>query len=307
VLHHLAYLVSGAIKLNVGTYLVALPYVLWWIVVHHFVLSTLVVAVVSGALAFAYLANARDRGVAEAVPYPWIVATGLVAFVLGYAVFLTNDQILFRSAGIDNRVNAASALGIALMVVGAIGWLARLARAGRQPLVRAAAVACVVAVGVFVVDSLASFWADAYKRQQAIVAGMTHQLGRSPRPGVVVLDAACPEVGPAVVFADQYDLSGALWLRYRNSRLTADVATPDLRATARGLRIGIEFLDKASSRSYPYGAGLRVYDARRQRLHVISDSRSAHAYLTDARPAFACPPQRSFAWGFRISRLWPFV
>jgi hypothetical protein len=307
VLHHLVYLVSGAIKLNVGTYLVALPYVLWWIVVHHFAVSTLVVAVASGALAFAYLANARDRGDAEAVPWSWIVAAGFAVFVLGYAVFLTNDQILFRSAGIDNRVNAASALGIALMVVGAIGWVARLAQAGRQSLVRAAAVACVVAVGVFIVDSLASFWADAYKRQHAIVAGLTQQLGRSPRAGVVVLDAACPELGPAVVFADQYDLGGALWLHYRDSRLTADVATPDLRTTPRGLRIGIEFLGEASSRTYPYGAQLRVYDARRRRLYAMVDSRAAQRYLTHSRPLFACPPQRSFAWGFRISRRWPFV
>ena len=42
----------------------------------------------------------------------------MLAFVLGHAIFLTNPQVLFRSAGIDNRVNAGAALGVAAFLVG---------------------------------------------------------------------------------------------------------------------------------------------------------------------------------------------
>lgn len=309
-LHHLAYLVSGAIKLNVGTYLLALPYVLWWIVRHHFSASTLAVAVMSGLLAFAYLvriggseASVRD----DRRPWRGLVGVGLVTFVLGYAVFLTNDQILFRSAGLDNRVNAAAALGIAGVLVGALGWLSTRVTRRRRIVVFAAGVACAVAVGVFVVDSLASFWTSAYGRQQAIVAGLTHQLDSRPHAATVVLDGACPELGPAVVFADQYDLTGALWLRYHDAALNADIATPDLRATSTGLEITIEFLGRISSRTYRYGRTLLLYDARRARLHVLRNRRQARRYLARERSTFSCPTQRSFAWGFDISRWWPFV
>jgi hypothetical protein len=54
-LHHIAYLVSGGIKLNLGTYFVAVPYVLWWIVRHAFGLADAAAAVAAGLLAFGYV------------------------------------------------------------------------------------------------------------------------------------------------------------------------------------------------------------------------------------------------------------
>ena len=54
-LHHIAYLVSGGIKLNLGTYFVAVPYVLWWIVRHAFGVADAAAAAAAGLLAFGYV------------------------------------------------------------------------------------------------------------------------------------------------------------------------------------------------------------------------------------------------------------
>ena len=125
-LHHLVYLAGGAIAVNFGTYFVAFPYVLWWIVSHDFSLINALPAGATGLLTFAYL---RRLG-AQNDPFParrmWnqLIGIGVVSFLLGYALFLTTPAFLFRSAGIDNRINAAASLGVAAMLVGGLGWLA---------------------------------------------------------------------------------------------------------------------------------------------------------------------------------------
>ena len=61
--HHLAYLVSGSIKLNAGSYFLAVPYVLWWIMRHHLTAANAGAAGAAGLLAFGYVwwIGRRDR------------------------------------------------------------------------------------------------------------------------------------------------------------------------------------------------------------------------------------------------------
>ena len=167
--HHLAYLVSGSIKVNLGTYLLAAPYVVWWIVRHRFSSAEVGAALAAGAVALVYLRGivARDaRALAPAGERPWrnVTKVGVVAWLLGYAIFLTNERVLFRSAGIDNRVNAAAALGVAAVAVGGVGWLATRLPEPRRAAVFSVAIACVVACGVLVVACLGGFWTEAARR-----------------------------------------------------------------------------------------------------------------------------------------------
>ena len=305
--HHLAYLVSGAIKLNVGTYLLALPYVLWWIVRHEFSAGNAVVAAIAGILALAYVLHVARLGretLAKAATWRYVVGASTVAFVLGYAIFLTNQQILFRSAGIDNRVNSGAALGLAGLLVGGIGWLIARLDARRRAPALAVAVACAVASGVFVINTLSSFWTTAARHQREILADIRRDAGELPRSSTLILDGSCPEQGPAIVFADQWDLRAALKIAYRDPSLTADVASEGMQATQSGLAIRMTFLDRVFIRTYPYGRRLIVYDSKRRRLYRLRDRAQAIRYLADSRPSFRCKPQRSFAWGFDPSRRW---
>lgn len=303
-LHHLAYLVSGGIKLNFGTYLVAVPYVLWWIVRHGVGFAELGAAGAAGILAFGYVwwIGQRNPDVL-AVGRHWrnSVGVGFVAFVLGYAIFLTNQQVLFRSAGIDNRVNAAAGLGVAAMLVGTIGWLAGRLAAERRLLFFSATVGGIVATGVLVIGALGSFWTIAAREQRAIIGGVQQTATRLPPSSIVILDGVCPEIGPAVVFADQWDLRGALRLAYDDASLRADTAAEALRAGAAELQLEMTFLDQRFTRTYEYGPNLFIYDFPRRTMHRLRNRHAARRYIS-ARREPDCLPQRGFAWGFDPSR-----
>ena len=300
-LHHLLYLVSGSVKLNLGTYFLAFPYVLWWIVRHHFSAADAAVAAMTGLVAFLYLLHLgrreRDRFAASGV-WRGAVAVGVLALVLGYAIFVTNANVLFRSAGIDNRVNAGAALGVAGIFVGVVGWLVGRLDPRWSSIAFSATVASAVVAGVFVINSLGSFWTNASRQQQAIVSGLAEATGPHRPWSTLILDGSCPETGPAVVFADQWDLRGALRARYHDHTLVADVAAEGMRATPRGLALEMTFVEQISTRTYPYGPDLAVYDASNRRLYRLLDRRQAAEYLARSRPSFRCAPQRSFAWGF---------
>ena len=302
--HHLAYLVSGPLKLNVGTYFLAVPYVLWWIVRHRFDAANAGAAAAVGVLAFVYvlwLGRREPDAFRSGRHWRNLLRLGAVAFVLGYAIFLTNDQVLFRSAGIDNRVNAAAALGVAAMLVGAIGALASRLAERRRVAAFALAAGCVAAGGVFVIDTLGSFWTSAVKEQHAIVRSLQQTEPSLPPSSTVLLDGVCPEVGPAVVFADQWDFAAALRLAYDDQSLAGDVATEDLHAGARRLELEMTFLGRTSTRTYPYGPHLLVYDFPHRTVRVLRDRRTAARYLA-SRSTPGCAPQRSFAWGFDPTR-----
>jgi hypothetical protein len=303
--HHVAYLIWGAGKLNVGTYFIAVPYVLLWIVRHRFSVANAGVAAGSGLLALAYLCHVaqRDRD-ALAAREPWraLQRIGVVVFVLGYAIFLTNQAVLFRSAGIDNRVNAGAALGVAGILVGATGWLAQRVNERRRAVAFSLTIACTVAAGVFIVDTLGSFWTSAAQQQHALVSDLRRLADPLPASSTVILDGTCPEIGPAVVFADQSDFRGALRLAYHDPSLIADVASEALRSGAHGLVLQMTFLGIVSTRTYAYSRGLLVYDAASRRLYHLRDRTDAARYLARSRPSFRCPAQRSFAWGFDPSQ-----
>ena len=303
--HHLAYLVSGSIKLNAGSYFLAVPYVLWWIMRHHLSAANAGAAGAAGLLALGYIwwIGRRDReALIGAGHWRDCVRVGLIAFVLGYAIFLTNRQVLFRSAGIDNRVNAAAALGVAAILVGAIGWIAARLTEQRGIAVFSTSIGCIVATGVLIIATLGSFWTSAANEQHAIVRSLQRTAPSLAPSSTVVLDGVCPEIGPAVVFADQSDLRGALALAYDDPSLAADVATEALRAGSRRLELEMTFLGGRSTRTYAYGQHLFVYDFPRRTLHVLRDRSDAARYVSSERPSFKCPPQRSFAWGFDPSR-----
>jgi hypothetical protein len=304
-LHHFAYLIAGAVKLNVGTYFLALPYVVWWIFRHHFSLASSAAAAGSGALAFGYLfaLGRRDREflTGERV-WRALISVGLIVVVLGYAIFVTNRYILFRSAGIDNRVNAGAALGIAGLLVGGTGWLAARVRPRLRLPLFAGTLACAVAIGVLVIDTLGSYWTAAAREQRAVVSAVSRASGSLAPSSTVILDGTCPEIGPGVVFAHQWDFRSALELHYGDPSLKADVAAERMQATRRGIAVYMTFIGRVTTRNYPYSHSLYVFDPARRRLYPLPDRPAAEAYIDRVRPSFRCPPLRSFAWGFDPER-----
>jgi hypothetical protein len=308
VAHYLAVLVSGIVKLNFGTYAIGLPYVVAWILVHRFSWAALALALFLGLVTFVYLG--RTVG-AHSLPRPatgrTVFLAGLVFFALGYATFLTNSKILFRSAGIDNRVGIAAAVGIAMAVVGGVAWLAA-ALAGRlRTLFFRAAIAVAAATGTLIVETLADYWTTAWDRQQAIVADVKRELPADPAGTQLIFNGSCPEEGPAVVFATTTDLSGRLIMEYRDTTLDAVVVRDELRFGRDQATLRYTFLGQVSAvLGYPYGPKLFLYDARDRDLYPLRSAQDARRYRREQPTDLNCPDLRSFAWGFKLGRWRPF-
>jgi len=305
--HHYAYLAWGAIKVNFGTYFAASPYVLWWIFSHQFSGANAGVAAAVGVLAFLYIwPLARAEHTVRATSGIWraLVGGGLVALVLGYSTFLVASTFLFRSAGIDNRINAAAALGIAAALVGGIVWVAQRVAPRHGDVVFAGGIALVVSAGALVIQTLGTFWAQAADKQHTVMAAILADSRSIPAGGTFILDGACPEVGPTPVFADDADLVAALKIKLgEQAPARADVAADRLRAARGRLALTHRFADHSDTRTYPLNPDLVVYDYAGRRIIRLATEAQVHSYIA-RRQASSCPPLRSFAWGFNPGRRW---
>jgi hypothetical protein len=265
-----------------------------------------IVALGIGLLSFVYLLRASSRDdlkLMAGTTWRAVVKVGFVAFVLGYAIFLVTPTFLFRSAGIDNRINAAAALGIAAMIVGAVGLAVGRLALRRQLVAFSACIAGIVVAAVFVVETLSSFWTASAEQQREIVSAIAADASQIPKSGILILEGACPEVGPTPVFADEWDLREALKFRLDDPSLVADVAGAGMRVEGRTLAIENRSSYAVGTQNYPLGARLVVYDYSRRRLQQLGEPATARRYIAQ-RPPPACPPQRSFAWGFDPANRW---
>jgi hypothetical protein len=305
--HHYAYLAWGAFKVNFGTYLAAFPYVLWWIFSHRFSAVNAGVAAGVGVLSFLYLWQVgRAEHTVRRTSGLWraLVGGGLVALALGYSTFLAASTFLFRSAGIDNRINAAAALGVAAALVGGIGWVAQRLSSDHGNVVFAGGIALVVAAGALVIQTLGTFWSQAADRQHTVMAAILANARSIPAGGTFILDGACPEVGPTPVFADDADLVAALKIKLGElAPARADVASDGLRAAHRRLDLTLRYADHSDTRTYPLNKALVVYDYPGRRIIPLATEAQARRY-TAHRQTPSCPPLRSFAWGFNPGGRW---
>jgi hypothetical protein len=309
--HHIGYLLSGSVKVNFGTYGLALPYVVWWIFSHHLTWSAVAASLLVGTVVLVYLRRNGDLELPALRPSgtrTWriLVVAGVALIAIGYASFLTTDEIYFTSAGIDNRVNIVAAIGVAVLALGlvvrAIQWLP----ARRQRTGFAVGLALLAATGTLITSTLADYWAAASARQREVVARLTGALPAKLTNTTVVLDGVCPEIGPGVVFAAPYDLAEVLRLRYHDPTIRAPVATAVVEADSRGLVISTVLFGKLGPHFYPYRPRLLVYDWSRGSTVVLRDATAARRYLART-PRPSCPPLRSFNWGIRTSRFVPFA
>jgi hypothetical protein len=247
-------------------------------------------AVATGVLvAGLLLRSGRERlsAAADRLAAPRLIGAGVLVFVLGYAIFLTNANALATATGIGNRIAMASSIGVAMVLVGSI----RLATAwvgppDRRALAFASLVGVVCACCVFVVQGLARYWTEAPRAQERIVEAIHQRWPTLPPGTTLILDGSCPYLGPAIVFESSWDLSHRLQILYGDFSLRADVTSAHLSLEEGGLRT--ELYGSIVAR-YPWSAALIVFDVRDGSAAVLRDGGVASRYFaTHPRPA--CPP-----------------
>jgi hypothetical protein len=270
--------VKRAIEVNYGELGVDLPRVAWSILQDHPDRRVVALGVVVGVLVFGYLyrvVSASRIGLPSPGAMLRLSGMGLIVFGLGYAIFLTNDNLVLTTTGQNNRNSIAAAIGVACSFVGVVGWFST--RVPSEPWrnrIFCLVVALVCATGFLMVNTLASFWVRAAHEQHLILADVRERFPTLPSGTTLVLDGLCPYVGPAPVFEHQWDFKGALHLGYRDVTLRGDVVTPRL-------VVGDQWLSSRTydeEERYPYG-DILVYHLGLRTNHRLTDSETARAYF----------------------------
>ena len=110
----LALLLPAGIFSSFGSYGLGLPLKIWRVLRFYPDPKIFAGSVLIGLIIFVYLYRAISRpptDLPEEADYFKLMGVGLIVFVSGYAVFLTNSNVAFATAGISNRVVVAGGCG----------------------------------------------------------------------------------------------------------------------------------------------------------------------------------------------------
>jgi hypothetical protein len=277
-------------KINLGTYGIRAPGLVWDTVRHHPDPTAIVAASVLALISAVYLlvVARTDRAALAPRTAVGLCLAGVVVVAAGYAIFLTTG-ISLSPTGSNNRSAVIAAAGNAMVLVGALAWLTTRLPERVRPLGLAAPVAAAIFGASLLSSRLARDWTLASRRAEAIVAQVVHAVPRPEQESTILLDGFCRYVGPAVVFDAPWDLSGALQIAYRDSTLLADVASPDLTVADDG----IHTLVYGDETIHPYRR-LLVVNVRSRVVVPLTDAIEARRYFARYNPDHSngCPPGR---------------
>jgi hypothetical protein len=282
---------TQAIQFNFWTYGLKMPRVLLSLYRH----SALSVAALAIATIIAFCVAAYLWRHMEPSAFPsrhtciWLIAFGFFVFGLGYGVFILGLGFDFSSAGINNRVTIASAVGASCVLVAMTGLVCSLLK---SDLTRARAFSLAIGfscgINSLIVCGIGFFWVDAASQQAAILESVAANVRSLPHGSVLLLDGFCRFSGPGVVFESDWDVTGAIQLALGDFSLTSDVVSPNMsfnNVSADSTIYG------GPDGHYPYGNQLFVYNVRYRILTALPSRESATDYLRAMNPTgdSGCP------------------
>ncbi len=276
---HAVWLVHQALFINFFQLGIAYPRVVFKTVRYHFDLPALAAAAAIALLVFFCLRWIIRRQPESLYKIAWtrVIATGFVIFGLGYAIFLTTDQVAFHKTGVANRTSIAAALGVALCFLGITGYISTKLTPKFRRLCFPLLVSLICASGSLIDTSLAQYWIRGYDEERQILQNIAaHHL--SPPPGSAFLvDGVCPYVGPAPLLESWWEVSGVAQLIFRQPDLAGDAISPRIRLHPDSLSTWIYGDEKI----YPYGDRLILYNVALDRVFLVHSAAEMNSYLKD--------------------------
>jgi hypothetical protein len=281
-----------AVEIGYGDLGLGLPRTAWGLADRYPSGGIVIIALALGLMIAAYLGrSASEMAEGWLAPKGWggLIAAGLLTFGLGYAIFLTNTQIQLTVAGIGNRVAIGATIGIALALVGLLGWLALVLSGRWRSRSFVGAVALLCSCGFVTLATFGAFWDRAADEQRAILVAFQRHYPELPPGSTFLLDGTCAYAGPALVFESAWDFSGALSVVYGDPTIKADIVTP--RLTVEPTHVST-VIYSVLGKQYPYGTDLLVYDFERDAAEPLTDYATAQRYFQRNNPdrSNGCPP-----------------
>jgi hypothetical protein len=273
-----------------------LPLRVYTVLRHHADAAGIIVSLLIGVVTFLYLYRAwraNDAVLNRVRIWLIVAAAGFIVYAAGYGVSLTTWEIGFHATGANNRTAVGAAIGTALVFTGVAGVIAALLPGRVQRASFGLLIAFIAASGVLILDTVGGLWAAASVRQNEIIDNVRLRYRTLPDSAVVLLDGLCPYVGPAPVFATDWDVKGMLRIQYGERHVDGDVILPNTEVLAEGIRTTL-FDDWI--KTYPYGERLFVLHVGSGKSAVLVNEAAARNWFqTVSRPGR--PPCPSWTHG----------
>ena len=251
--------------------------------------STLVVSVLVAIAVTSYLWKSFPPTIPNPRTYWLLFAAGFGVFWLGAILFAWNAHADFSTAGIDNRITVASALGAACVEVAVVGLGCSMLRSEIRTRTLAVGLGLVCGLNCLVTSGIGWFWKDAAVRQAAILNSVSNHVPSLPQGSVLLLDGFCRYSGPGVVFETDWDATGAIGLTIHDFTLHSDVVSRNLSVDEDAISTTI--YGSVEGR-YPYGPNMFVYNVQKAALVPLPSKQAAEEYFALMNPSrdSGCPP-----------------
>jgi hypothetical protein len=274
--------IKQAILVNFGDYGIGLPLVVWSILSDLPDFTILSVGFLTCLIIFVYLyytTSNTDIKLLSVANMLTTSALGLIAFGLGYAIYITNNNLFLKIIGIHNRYNLAATAGLSLSFVAGIGLVSTLLpiKYWRKRFF-CALISILCTFGFIIINTTSLFWITAYHKEQKILNAIRQNVPTIPANTTLILDGICPYFWPGIVFDSSWDLAGALQLYYEDSTLRADVVTPWLEVKGNGIYTSLN----EPETSYSYDK-MFVYDCRRNIKIQLKNAGVAKEYFSTSK------------------------
>jgi hypothetical protein len=255
-------------------YGLGLPFIVWNIVRNYPNMTNFIMAGLLVLLIFVYLSrviNQSNYGHPSQNRLLKFIYRGLVVFGLGYSIFLTNWGVQYTATGSANLTAIAAALGVALTLVGVLGWISSLFHSEQlKRQIYCLLLTWLCATGFLINGTIALFWVAAHQQEQYILDDISKKLPTLPSGSTLIIDGFCPYIGPAVLFESKWDLTAALMIFYRDYTLRADIVSSRIEIKDDGVYI-------------PYYGGVHEYSFKN--LFIYNFEQKVGYQLTDAQNA----------------------
>lgn len=216
----------------------------------------------------------------------WLLAAGLIIFAIGHVALFAAAGLTFSGVGMANRVLAAPAIGVAMIILAGLAALANALPHRIRNAALCAMTAVIVAAGAYRVWMIERYWTEAPLLQARFLENAKRDLRSLPSGSTVIVEGICPYHGPAVIFETWWDLGPALTLTL-GKKLEADLLNRRSQLERDGLRTRVY----GDSRFYPFGSDLYLYNPIARSHVALPDFGSARSAIEGwGAPWRNCPP-----------------
>jgi hypothetical protein len=278
--------VAKAFIYNYGYHVLELPSTAWHGLSDYSNPMMVITASVIGVLIFVKLYTSWDQASAASMmsrdKMLMYLGCGIVLFIAGYSLVPINPA----KNGINNRTAIAGTVGLAVSIVGFLGMLTALTSGIWRKALFSAGVGFVGMSGALTIEVLANFWIGSYRLQNEYLSDIRSHIIAIPAGTTLLIDGICPYNGPAPVFEEPWDLSGALDVLYGHEGINANIVTRWLRVEPNGLVTP----SCCGEITYPF-EHLLVYHFGQKISYPLPNAQTARSYFSNISTdrASRCP------------------